>query len=261
MRGIFMNNREILICYTIKYEGNYRKIMQAICAKEEPEEIYYQRFKKHVKCKVLTMLDPEYPEYLKEMTYAPFVLFYYGDISLIKDYRKNVAIVGSRNASQAGLLNIYELAEEVSKTYNVVSGLAMGVDAAAHRGAIEGGGKTIAILGCGIEQCYPAINKSLYDEIKENHLLISEYYNYIPPYPEHFHQRNRLIVAFSKGTLIGESHCHSGTQMTANLTLDMHRQLMALPSSDLKDSLCNLFLQEGCPLVLSADDILYYLKG
>lgn len=255
-----MDNRNILIGMAIRHQGKWHDIYQALKEKEtiEDEEIY--GYLTHLKCNVITILDQEYPEYLRKVTCPPFVLFYYGDISLIYNIDKNLAIVGSRDASQNGLNAIYNIAEKVSKTYNIVSGLALGIDAAAHHGAIDGGGKTIGILGCGIEQCYPISNQSLYDEIKSHHLLISEYYNYIPPHSYNFPQRNRLIVAFSRATLVGEARLKSGSSITASITLAENKDLMVIPSNELDNSLCNQLIRDGCSVVLNADDVLYYLK-
>ena len=254
-----MENRNYLIALAIHYQGNYESVMRALAQKEELPEELVESYLKKIKSKVLTILDPEYPEYLKNVYKPPFVLFYYGDISLINSYEKNLAVVGSREASQLALENTYDLACELAKKYTIVSGLARGIDAIAHRAAINSGGKTIAILGCGIEQCYPVSNQDLYDRIKANHLLISEYFGYIPPYQENFPQRNRLIVAFSKGTLIGEARYKSGSLITANITVQANKRLMCIPSSDIKNSLCDLFIKEGCPVVTEVEDVEYYL--
>ena len=254
-----MEIRSYLIGLAIRHQGDWHEIVEAIKNKEEIKEEELHVYLEYLHCKTLTILDPEYPEYLKQIMCPPIVLFYYGDISLISDYSKNVAIVGSRDASQEGLLNIYSIAENIGKRLNVVSGLARGIDAAAHQGIISGGGKTIGVLGCGIEMCYPSCNKKLYDEIKRNHLLISEYYGYISPEAKNFPQRNRLIVAFSKGTLIGESFERSGTSITANFALDMCRELMAVPSGNINNSLSNSLIKDGCYVVTSAEDIFTYL--
>lgn len=255
-----MEIRKYLIALAIKYEGQWEQIYKAMFLKEEISDLEIEMYLKYLKCNVLTILDESYPDYLKQIIRPPFVLFYYGDISLISNYENNVAIVGSRDASSKGLKNVYEISKTVSSKYNIVSGLARGIDAAAHLGAIDGGGKTIAVLGCGIEECYPTCNQDLYNEIKQNHLLISEYYNYIPPYSRNFPHRNRLIVGFSKGVLLGEAKPQSGSQITAHMALEMGRTLMSIPSNELNNSLCNLCIREGCPVVLEADDVYDYLE-
>ena len=254
-----MNSREMLIALSIHYQGNWREIYKAITKKEYLPENIVEGYLKSIKCGVLTLFDPEYPRYLLYAPQPPVVLFYYGDISLIFNKDKNVAVVGGRTASPLGLENVRYIVSGISKKYNIVSGLALGVDTCAHKEALYSGGKTIAVLANGIEYCYPSENSELYEIIKKHNLVISEYFGYLPPEKENFHQRNRLIVAFSKGTLIGEAKKNSGTLITANYTLGENGNLMALPSGDIHNSLNNLFIREGCPLVLSSEDVFEYL--
>ena len=254
-----MNSRKLLIALAIIHEGKWQEIFTALQNHEQVDEEVADGYIKHIKSGVLTIFDPQYPDYLKHSYKPPFVLFYYGDISLISNKDNNVAVVGSRSPSIQGKENIQYIVEGIAKRYNIVSGLARGIDAVAHRTAIESGGKTIAVLGNGIEYCYPSENGELYQIIRKNHLVISEYFNYVSPDSTNFPQRNRLIVAFSKGTIIGEARKRSGTLITANFTLQDNQNLMSLPSGDIHDSLNNLFVREGCPLVLSPEDVFEYL--
>lgn len=258
-----MDSRNFMIALAVFYQGDWRKISKALLSKELPPEDVLEANLKYVQngVGILTILDDNYPEYLKKSSYPPFVLFYYGDISLIYDDNKNVAVVGGRKASLKGKENVYYLVSGICKKYNIVSGLAMGIDSVAHRAALQNGGKTIAVLANGIEYCYPSESEALYQIIRKHHLVISEYFGYISPEREHFHQRNRLIVAFSKGVIIGEATKRSGTAITARFTLDMHKELMAIPSNELIDSLNNMMIREGCPVTLNPEDIFYYLEG
>ena len=251
-----MDSRENLIALAIKYQGNWRQILRALENDEEVEDIDVQQYLSRSKCKVLTIIDKDYPDYLRQRFQPPFVLFYYGDISLIYDYRKNVAIVGSRIPTSHGIENTRYIAEGICKQYNIVSGLANGLDRVAHLGAINMDGKTIGVLGNGIEYCYPDINTELYEEMKKNHLVISEYFGYIDPDASHFPQRNRLIVMLSCATIVGEANHKSGSLMTANLTLAYYNKLMCIPSSDIQNSACDLLIKEGCDVVLSPEDVL-----
>ena len=255
-----MNNRNYIIALSIIHEGKWHEIMRGLTTKEPIPDEVAENYIKHIKCKVLTIVDAEYPDYLRELYCPPFVLYYYGDISLIQDYRKNIAVVGSRSASAEGLRNVDYIVSGIANTYNIVSGLAVGVDAAAHRAALFSGGRTIAVLGSGIECCYPSANAELYKTIKEKHLVISEYYNYISPEPMHFHQRNRLIAAFAKATIIGEAKLRSGTSITANLTLSQFKELLAIPSSNILERLNNQLILEGAMPALTPEDVLYYLE-
>ncbi len=116
------------------------------------------------------------------------------------------------------------------------------------------------MLANGIEYCYPSCNSELYKEIKKKHLVISEYYGYVSPEQIHFHQRNRLIAGLAKGTLIGEASRISGTLITANYTLEIFRQLMVIPNGDIKNSLNDLLIKEGAPVVTEPQDVIDYLS-
>ena len=212
-----------------------------------------------MKCKVLTFLDPNYPYYLKEQFQPPFVLFYYGDISLIADREKNVAVVGSRLPAEESVKNTETITKGVAKKFNIVSGLAMGLDRVAHESALSVGGRTIAVLGNGIEYCYPSANTDLYEELKKTNLVISEYFGHVPPDTSNFPQRNRLIVMFSRATIVGEANHRSGSVMTANLTESYYNPVLCVPSSDIENSACDLMIQQGCHMILSAEDVFDYL--
>ena len=254
-----MNIRKFLIATSIIHHGNWDDIYLSIQRKETPSEEEIDKICEQVTCNVVTIIDPEYPRYLKEYYHPPFVLFYYGDFSLVNDYSKNIAVVGSRKATSVALKNTDKIVKELASKLVVVSGLAKGIDRQAHESAIKAGGKTIAILGCGIDLCYPSCNEDLYQEIKNNHLLISEYFNHEPPSQEHFPHRNRLISMFSNATLVPEAHFRSGTSITVSYTMAFNRQVFCMPSSNLEDSLCNSLIHDGAVLVRSSDDIFYEL--
>ena len=255
-----MDSREILIALAIKYQGNWRKMLKALQDKEYPNDVDVNNYLKQTKCKVITFVDPDYPEYLKELYQPPIVLFYFGDISLIKDRSKNIAVVGSREPTCSSVKNTRMVVQEVAKKYNIVSGLARGIDRVAHLSAIDAKGKTIGVLGNGIDFCYPSENEELYEELKKNHLVISEYFGYVPPETFNFPQRNRLIVMFSSATLVGEANHRSGSLMTANLTMSYNNPLMCLPSSDIENSACDSLIKDGCDIILSAQDVFDVLE-
>ncbi len=251
-----MTTSEILIAEAIYYQGNWDEIVKAIRQKELLPKADIIKMNKSLKCKAITILDKEYPSYLKELYRPPLVLFYYGDISLISDPKNNVAVVGTRKPSELGIQITKEITETVSKKYNIVSGLALGIDAIAHKEAIRSGGKTIAILGCGIDICYPTSNREIYEIIKKDHLLISEYPNCTNPVQCNFPNRNRLIAQFSKGILVTESKKKSGTSITVNYGLCYGRDIMCVPSTDFNDSGCNQFIRDGAALVENGDQVI-----
>lgn len=255
-----MNIRNQLIATAIVHHGKWDDILHAIETKTMPSEAETEEICKDIKCGVLTILDAEYPEYLKNYFKPPIVLFYHGDISLIKDNSKNIAVVGSRNPDSISLKHTDDIIKGLTKELNVVSGLAVGIDRQAHESAINNGGKTIAVLGSGIDLCYPSNNEDLYETIKNEHLLISEHYGVEPPYKGCFPERNRLIAMFARSTLVPFARHRSGTSITVNYTIAAGHLLFCVPSSDLEDSLCNSLIHDGAILVRNSDDILYELN-
>lgn len=255
-----MNSRDLLIAMAVHYQGDVRAMLRALWKNDIISDELAKSHLKSVKSNVLTILDPCYPRYLLETYLPPIVLFYYGDISLLFNLEDNLAVVGGRNPTPEGLNSVYYIVSGICNRYNIVSGLARGIDRVAHKAAIENGGKTIAVLANGIDYCYPSENSELYEILKKKNLVISEYYGTVPPERIHFYQRNRLIAAFAKGTIVGEAKKVSGTLMTANLTLSLNRMLMSIPSGNIQDSLTDLFISEGCPMVIEPEDVLIHLR-
>ena len=215
---------------------------------------------KKTKCKTLTIMDPEYPLYLKQLHRPPIVLFYYGDISLINEenMKKNLAVIGTRSCTEYGLKETNRIVSELGKNCNIVSGLAKGIDAMAHQTALDVGTKTIAVLGSGINNPYPKENIELYkDIIKRGGLVVSEYPNFSSPLQFHFPIRNRLIAMFSKALLVTEAYDYnSGTGITARYAYSFNKKVMAIPyPADVLNSYCNYLIQEGAVLVRSAEDV------
>lgn len=250
-----MEKRKILIAYALKYEGDWDKIYSAICSKElltDEEESKANT----IKSKAITILDDEYPEQLKNVHKPPIVLFYYGDISLMRDYYKNISIVGSRACSDYGARMTEEIASDLAKRgYVIVSGMAKGIDGIAHQSAINSGGKTIAVLGGGIDYCYPSENIYLYKDIKKHHLLISEYPGNVLPQTHFFPIRNRIIAGLSKTLIVTEASHYSGSLVTASLALEGNADVMCVPYEAGKQSECNRLINSGAILVESADDV------
>ena len=254
-----MNARKQLIALSIINHGNWDRILSDLQTQTYIPDDHVEELCSRIHCGVLTIFDANYPQYLKNCFKPPFALFYYGDLSLIADNSKNIAVVGSRHPSAIGLENTDEFVKGLSKEFTIVSGMAAGIDRQAHLSAIKSGGKTIAVLGSGLDICYPSDNEDIYKDIKENHLLISEYPGNELPNSENFPHRNRLIAIFSVATLVPEAKRRSGTSITVNYTIDFGHQLFCVPSSFLKDSLCNDLIHDGAILARSYDDILYEL--
>lgn len=251
-----MESREKLIAYSLKYGGDFNKILKAAHNLEMVESCY-EEAAKNLTCGTLTMVDSNYPQHLKQIYKPPIVLYYYGDISLLDSYSKNVSIVGSRDNSEYGERITTEIASGLaSRGYVIVSGLARGIDGIAHSSAIKAGGKTIAVLGSGIDYCYPYENIDLYNEIKKNHLVISEYPGNMAPQPGLFPIRNRIIAGLSKTLVVTEAGQYSGSGITAALAMRGNTDVMCVPYPAGIKSQCNKLISLGACLVESADDVI-----
>lgn len=165
---------DILLCLSVKYKGNFNKIIEAISNRERPSEEEIREVKRNLKCNYITAISENYPDALKKVDCPPVVIYYYGDISLLD--KKIIDIGGIVDSTEYGDKTTEKIVKElVENDYVIASGFAKGINTVAHRIAIENGGKTIAFLPCGIDLCIREENKELYEIMKESHLIISEY--------------------------------------------------------------------------------------
>ena len=256
MNELFYDSRMLLVYLAIKYKGDYEQMLSAMILKDVKES--YEEVMKvcnSLPCKAITFLDYDYPERLKQIKRPPLVLFYYGDISLLD--KKSIAVVGSREYSDYGKECTERVIASIIKDKVVVSGLAKGIDAIAHKAAIDNGGRTIAVLGSGIDYCYPSENKELYEEIKKNHLLISEYPFDTPPDRDHFPLRNRIVVGLGNAILIPQINSYmSGTMISLNLGLQLNKEIFVVPHPLGSEAINNSLLNEGATLVESKEQML-----
>ncbi|HCX45279.1 TPA: DNA-protecting protein DprA [Patescibacteria group bacterium] len=203
--------------------------------------------------------DPNFPQLLKETFSCPGGLYFKGNKDLFNQ-KKKIAIVGTRKASRTGRIIAYQLAKELSRqNIIVVSGLASGIDRAAHEGSLKGLAKTIAILGHGLHIVYPAENKGLAHQIIENNgLLISEYQPGHAIAPHQFLERNRLISGLCQGIIIVEAPERSGALNTATHALDQNREVFVVPGSITDPNYIgsNSLIKQGACLITSAQDVL-----
>lgn len=259
MNELYYDSRMLLIYLAVKYKGDYDQMLNAIILKDF--NVPYQealKVYKSLPCKVMTYLDYDYPTRLKQIQRPPLVLFYYGDISLLD--KKSIAVVGSREYSRYGKHCTESVIAGIIKGKVVVSGLAKGIDAIAHQAAIENGGKTIAILGSGIDHCYPVENKELYEEIKKNHLLMSEYPFDTMPDRDHFPMRNRIVVALGDAMFIPQINTYmSGTMISINLGLNLGKEIFVAPHPLDSQTINNRLLNEGATLIESNEQMLHDL--
>ncbi len=213
-------------------------------------------------CRLLLLQDEDFPEMLTQGITAPPVLFLRGNVQLL--HKPSAAIVGSRHATPQAMRIAKDFGRALSeKDIPVVSGMASGIDTAAHQGALQAGGGTIAVWGTGIDRIYPPSNKSLAYEIAEKGLIVSEFPLDTRPLAGNFPRRNRLIAALSQVTLVVEAALESGSLITAKLAAEMGREVMAVPGSidNPHSKGCHKLIKDGAKLVECLDDILHECPG
>ena len=206
--------------------------------------------------RLIPVTDPAFPPLLRQIADPPLLLFARGDLGLLS--APQLAMVGSRNPSVEGRRNAEEFAEYLARCGLVItSGMALGIDAASHKGALRAGGGTVAVWGTGLDKPYPQMNRELAEEIAEKGLVLSEFPPGTPPLPMHFPRRNRLISGLSVGTLVVEATKQSGSLITARLTSEQGREVFAIPGSIHNPMArgCHQLLRDGAKLVESATDI------
>lgn len=209
---------------------------------------------------IIDIKDEHYPYYLKQIPDPPIVLFVKGDLSYLN--KPAIAVVGSRKCTEYGYDVTYRLAAELAKTgIVIVSGMAYGIDEAAHKGALKTG-STIAVMGTGINLCYPNRNRDIYSLIPQQGCLISEYFLDTPPLPFRFPKRNRIISGMALGILVTEADVKSGSLITADLALEYNRDIFAVPGNiTSKLSLgTNELIKKGAKCITTAEDILEELS-
>jgi DNA processing protein len=242
----------------LEVEGLRREIARRIVKKEfsaDPSKVL--RSLEKWDAKILTFGNPAYPASLREIHDPPMVLYLRG--GLIPQNFSFVAVVGSRNPTSYGLRAAENLAQGLARRgTGIVSGLARGIDSAAHWGCLSGHGFTVAVLGTGIDTVYPASNKKLFDEIARMGTLISEFPLGTPPEPKNFPIRNRIISGLGKGVIVVEATMNSGSLITASMALEQGREVFAVPGSiqSFKSRGCHFLIKQGAKLVENSDDVL-----
>ncbi|HET7433526.1 MAG TPA: DNA-processing protein DprA [Thermoanaerobaculia bacterium] len=210
---------------------------------------------------VVTFVDDDYPPLLRELPDPPLALHYLGDLKLL--VKPSIAIVGSRRASPYGINAARHFATALAgASLAVVSGLALGVDAAAHEATLDANGHTIAVLGTGIDLIYPAKNRKLFQRIAAEGVIVTEFPPGTPPKREHFPIRNRIISGLSLGTLIVEATSRSGSLITARTAAEQNREVFAVPGSIFARGSegTHRLIQYGARLVHEIDDLLSELR-
>lgn len=245
VRSVIGNKADLLLDF-----DPAENIAQALNWAEQPDQ------------HILTLADTAYPASLLEIPDPPSVIYVRGNPALLQG--PAIGVVGSRNATPQGLRN----AEQFSRTlagqgWCIVSGLALGIDAAAHRGALAADGATVAVIGTGADRIYPARNRELALTIAERGAIVSEFPLGTPANAANFPRRNRLIAGLSRGVLVVEAATESGSLITARLAGEQGREVFAIPGSIHSPQArgCHRLIRQGAKLVETADDILEELNG
>jgi len=229
--------------------------------KHDPRKEYDKLKKQGIE--LIIIGDKVYPALLKEISHPPLSLYCLGNAKVLKNFDYFVAVVGTRRATSYGRETAKNLARDLSlEGIAVVSGLALGIDGEAHRGALEGKTPTIAVLGSGLGKIYPAYHKGLADKIIEKHgLIISEYPPQSPPAKWTFPERNRIIAGLSQAIIVIESPKKGGSLITANFALDANREVGAVPGeiSSINSEGTNRLIKTGAALIRGAEDVLELL--
>lgn len=226
----------------------YRRILN-------PEKTAEELAKKEIKLVLLN--EPEYPSYLSNISDPPVLLYFQG--KLPPREMPLLAIVGARRATPYGIAVAQNLSGELAQRgWGIVSGMARGIDAAAHEGALQENGYTLAVLGCGIDICYPRENYLLKERIREKGCLLTEFPSGTRPEPKNFPIRNRIISGCALGTLVVEAGEKSGSLITATLALEQGREVFAVPGpiTSIQSKGANSLIKQGAKLVAKVEDIL-----
>jgi len=205
---------------------------------------------------LISIHDGRYPERLREIFDPPLLLFAIGRTELLAAH--SIAIVGTRRPTPYGIAATERLTADLARAgLSIVSGMARGIDTAAHRAALAEDGDTVAVLGCGVDVLYPADNRKLYDDISRRGLLVSEFPMGAPAYPQNFPIRNRIVSGISSGVLIVEGAQHSGSAITARLAMDQGREVFAVPGNITSKMSWgpNLLVKQGAKLVQEWTDV------
>lgn len=203
-----------------------------------------------------SILDDIYPERLKEIYNPPVLLFYQGNLHLLK--LPKMAFVGSRDASKESSKITHKIIHELERNFVIVSGLARGIDASSHIAAVKQRTPTIAVIGNGLDISYPKENRKLQEYLAANELILSEYLAGNPPLKFHFPERNRIIAGLSRGVVVVEAMQRSGSLITSRWALEENRDVFAVPGDILNRNSagCNNLIQQGAKLITCGQDIL-----
>ena len=241
-----MELRDLLIGASRYYNGDWSKTARAVQNHEEHPPV-------HEQC--LTICDAAYPDALRQLRFPPWVLYYEGDLNLLK--QPMITMIGSRKCTPYGAGITSYLAASLAKRYVLVSGLAKGVDGIVHETAMQAGGATIGVIGCGLDIHYPRSNDPLYRRMKKSQLILSEYPCGTPPRKEHFPWRNRILAALGEQIIVTQAALRSGTMLTVNEALNLSRTIWCVPYpfGDETGAGNNLLISQGANILYRPEQV------
>ena len=231
--------------------------LNRLCDKDTSSAIKAEKDLAKLNTRIVTIDSPLYPDLLKKIIDPPFVLYCRGRFVDLND-RFAIAMVGTRKPTNYGRQTAFNLARELSLAGTViVSGMALGIDAKSHEGALSGGTPTVAVIGCGVDIAYPKTNAPIMKKIMENGMVISEYPPGTPPEKYHFPERNRIISGLCQGTLVVEADFKSGSLITAKTAREQNRDVFAVPGNinSIMSKGTNYLLKDGAFFVTCAEDV------
>ncbi len=260
-----MNAREVLLTLSYLKSGDWTQIYQCIKDKEKIKEEDILKAKKETKANFITIVDDNYPEFFKHLYNPPFLLYYYGNLSLMS-YKYRLTVIGTRKPTLYQNNTVYSFVQECEdKLENkmvVVSGMAKGIDQSGMKAAMDKNAPVISVIGSGIDDPYPKDNDGIYEYCKSGKgLVFSEYPLKTEAKPDHFVFRNRLLAALSYVTFVGGGKRISGSMSTVHQAIELNNEILALPCNTTGDDLTNTLIKDGAGSALTADDIIEAVKA
>ena len=252
---------ELALYFSLKYRGDFQKIYDALINKEKIDEDLKSKLINKLKCKYVTIFSDNYPEMLKLINCPPFVLYYYGNLNLLNN--EITVLTGSYNPDDYGMQVTEKIAFDlIENNHTIVNGMATGIEKYALETAIKAQGNCIAVLGCGINNCYPKENRLLYEELKQNHLVLSEYPDNVLPSKVNLLFRNRIVAGLSGGAIVTESNMENGIMTTLGYELEQGKDIFAVPTSILNEKNgTNALIENGAIPYLGIESIEFSEKN
>ena len=256
--------RELLLALSYMHQGEWKEMYEDIYQHRPLSQEEIDEAKRNITTPYVTILDEDYPEPLKQSYYPPFLLYYYGNLDLLKKKYRLTAI-GTRTPTLYQSDTSYSLLKEVEEHFHndlvILSGMAKGIDQSCMRAAMDQNAPAVSILGSGIDYPYPKENNGLYDYCKKEGLILSEYPLDSRPKPEHFVFRNRLLATLSMVVYCGGGKNRSGSMSTIQKAIEAGREICCLPCNVTGDDMTNSLLKDGASSILCASDLIEVLES